>query len=68
MNAESTPDLILHNGPITTLDPEYPEAKNVALTDGRVVGADDAEMAEHQRRQVDEARATLAKGLEFAGA
>src|SRR5205085_10009213 len=39
----SSPDLILHNGRITTLDPEYPEAKNVAVKDGRIVGVDDAE-------------------------
>src|SRR6266404_7917364 len=43
MNALSQVDLILHNGRITTLDPEYPEAKNVAVKDGRVLGVDDAE-------------------------
>jgi len=36
-------DLILHNGKITTLDPKYPQAKNVAVKDGRIVGVDDAE-------------------------
>jgi predicted amidohydrolase YtcJ len=36
-------DLILHNGKITTLDPKYPGAKNIAIKDGRIVGVDDAE-------------------------
>src|SRR5437867_1314767 len=39
-------DLILHNGKITTLDPKYPEATNVAIKDGRIVGVDDAESYE----------------------
>ena len=37
------PDLILHNGRITTLDPKYPEATNLAVKDGRIIGVDDAE-------------------------
>ena len=36
-------DLILHNGRITTLDPNYPEAANIAIKDGRIVGVDEAE-------------------------
>src|SRR5688572_32051745 len=36
-------DLILHNGRITTLDPNYPSATNVAITAGRITGVDDAE-------------------------
>jgi len=43
MKSPPQADLILHNGRITTLDPGYPEAKNVAVKDGRVVGVDDAE-------------------------
>ena len=43
MNSNAAPDLILHNGQITTLDPQYPEARNLAIKDGRVVGVDDAE-------------------------
>src|SRR5690242_12813025 len=39
-------DLILHNGRITTLDPKYPEATNLAIKDGRIVGVDDAESYE----------------------
>lgn len=43
---KKTADLILHNGKITTLDPKYPEAKNVAIKDGRIIGVDDAESYE----------------------
>ena len=46
MNASSHPDLILHNGRITTLDPKYPEASNLAIKDGRIVAVDDAETYE----------------------
>src|SRR5436305_4775220 len=38
-----TADLILHNGKITTLDPKYPNAENVAIKNGRIIGVDDAE-------------------------
>src|SRR5712691_10410050 len=41
MNAPA--DLIFHNGRITTLDPKYPEATNIAVKDGRIVGVDEAE-------------------------
>ena len=43
MNSNTTADLILQNGRITTLDAKYPEAKNLAITNGRIVGVDDAE-------------------------
>src|SRR5467141_2274568 len=43
MNTKMAADLILHSGHITTLDPNYPDAKNVAIKDGRIVGVDDAE-------------------------
>src|SRR5271170_6181646 len=43
MKTSVVPDLILHNGSITTLDPKYPEATNVAIKDGRIIGVDDAE-------------------------
>ena len=46
MKTKAIADLILHNGRITTLDPKYPEAKNVAVRDGRIVGVDDAESYE----------------------
>jgi hypothetical protein len=36
-------DLILQNGEITTLDPKHPEATNLAVKDGRIIGVDDAE-------------------------
>jgi predicted amidohydrolase YtcJ len=42
MNTSIVPDLILHNGRITTLDPSYPEANNLAIKDGRIVGVDDS--------------------------
>ena len=35
--------------PIATLDPKYPEATNVAIKDGRIVGVDDAEEYQHGR-------------------
>src|SRR5688572_4210824 len=41
-------DLILYNGRITTLDPKYPEATNLAVKDGRIIGVGDAE--EYERR------------------
>ena len=47
MNTSRIPDLILHNGHITTLDPKNPEATNLAVKDGRIIGVDDAE--EYQR-------------------
>src|SRR5205823_4828920 len=43
MNSSTQAELILHNGRITTLDPEHPEATNLAVKDGRIVGVDDAE-------------------------
>src|SRR6266496_3772127 len=46
MNTKKAADLILHNGHITTLDPKHPEAKSVAIKDGRIVGVDDAESYE----------------------
>jgi len=50
MNTKKAADLILHNGHITTLDPKYPEAKSVAIKDGRIVGVDDAESYERGPR------------------
>jgi len=46
MNSKSAPDLILHSGKITTLDPKYPQATSVAIKDGRILGVDDAESYE----------------------
>ena len=42
-STKASAELILHNGRITTLDPEHPEATNLAVKDGRIVGVDDAE-------------------------
>lgn len=47
MNKKQFPDLIVHNGHITTLDSNHPEADNLAIKDGRIVGVDDAEEYEH---------------------
>ena len=43
MTTKSAPDLILHNGIITTLDPKHPEAKSLAIQNGRIIGVDNAE-------------------------
>src|SRR3989442_2919127 len=43
MNSKTAPDLILHNGRITTLDRQRPEATNLAVKDGRIIGVNDAE-------------------------
>ncbi len=47
MKTSQVPDLILHNGRITTLDSKYPEATNLAVKDGRIIGVDDAEEYQH---------------------
>ncbi len=43
MDSKSACDLILLNGRITTLDRNHPEANNVAIKDGRIIGVGDAE-------------------------
>lgn len=43
MKKSTAPDLILYNGRITTLDQKNPEAANLAIKDGRIIGVDDAE-------------------------
>ncbi len=40
MSTTETPELILFNGRITTLDPNHPEASSVAVKDGRIIGVD----------------------------
>src|SRR6266581_3433111 len=47
MKDTSAPDLILENAKITTLDRAKPEATNLVVKNGRIVGVDDAE--EYQR-------------------
>ncbi|HEY1123498.1 MAG TPA: amidohydrolase [Haloferula sp.] len=39
-----TPDLILSNGRVTTLDPAKPEAKHVAIKDGRILAVSDTDI------------------------
>ena len=41
MNTNSDPDLVLHNGRITTLDTKHPAANSIAIKNGRIVGVDD---------------------------
>src|SRR4029077_20468867 len=45
-NKSKQADLILHNGKITTLDPNNPQATNIAIKNGRIIGVDDAESYE----------------------
>src|SRR5258708_25750097 len=47
MKTTKKADLIIYNAKITTLDTKYPEAVNLVIKDGRIVGVDDAE--EYQR-------------------
>src|SRR5580704_6058017 len=42
MSAATIPDLILHNGRITTLDPQNPEVASLAIKDGRIMAVDAA--------------------------
>jgi len=43
MKNQTQADMILHNGKITTLDPNHPEAASLVVKDGLVVGVDDDE-------------------------
>ena len=43
MKKSKYPDMILHNGRITTLNPKFPQATNLAIKDGQIIGVDDAE-------------------------
>src|SRR5213078_4452130 len=47
MSSTKAPDLVLSNGRITTLDPKHPQARSVAIKNGRIVGID----SEFQRGQ-----------------
>lgn len=42
MSASPAPDLILINGRITTLESSHPEARELVIKDGRIVGVDNA--------------------------
>jgi predicted amidohydrolase YtcJ len=42
MSKPQIPDFIIYNGRITTLDPEHPDATNLAVKDGLILGVDDA--------------------------
>jgi predicted amidohydrolase YtcJ len=43
MKTHEPADLILFNGKISTLDPQYPNTSNLAVSGGKIVGVDDAE-------------------------
>jgi predicted amidohydrolase YtcJ len=53
MNSNTPPDLVLHNGRITTLDPKHPEASSLAIKDGRIVSVDAAESHEGANTKID---------------
>src|SRR5580693_835963 len=40
MTTQMAPDLVLHNGRISTLDPKKPEVTSLAIKDGRIIGVD----------------------------
>lgn len=42
MPSKVSPGLILHNGRITTLDPNCPEATSIAVSSGRILSVGDA--------------------------
>ncbi len=46
MNTKTSPDLILQNGKISTLDSKHPAATDLAVQDGRIVGVDDVDRFE----------------------
>ncbi len=46
MKTSTPPDLILHNGRISTLDPNHPEATSIVVIDGRIVSVDNSEKYE----------------------
>jgi predicted amidohydrolase YtcJ len=41
MSSKISPDLVLLNGKITTLDPKHREASSLAISDGRIVSVDE---------------------------
>ena len=59
MNA---PDLILHNGAITTLDPARPQVSAVAITGGRIAATGGEELLCRRRRKDDADRPERAAG------
>ena len=56
MKPKAAPDLILHNGKITTLDPKRPEAKNLAVKGSRIVGVDVAGFGAGHRDQPEQTK------------
>jgi predicted amidohydrolase YtcJ len=52
MNSKLIPDVIVHNGRITTLDPQHPEATSLAIQAGRIIGVGRGvdDVASYERR------------------
>jgi predicted amidohydrolase YtcJ len=59
------PDLILQNGRITTLDPQRPEARDLVIKDGCVIGVDNADQFQRgpSTRVIDLGRRRVIPGL-----
>src|SRR4051812_3923767 len=53
MGFTKAPDLVLSNGRITTLDPKYPQARSVAVKDGRIVGVDSNSQRDEHTAVID---------------
>jgi predicted amidohydrolase YtcJ len=53
MSSTIIPDLVLTNGRFATLDPQHPQAKEVAIKDGLIAGVDEPYQRGPQTRVVD---------------
>ena len=65
MSEQETPDLVFHNGRITTLDPGRPEVTTITVKDGRIASTGDAAAAARgpKTRIVDLGRRRVIPGL-----
>jgi predicted amidohydrolase YtcJ len=65
MTTTDAPDLVIENARITTLDSSQPEARSIAVRDGRIVGLDDASTAARgpQTKVVDAKARRIIPGL-----
>jgi predicted amidohydrolase YtcJ len=65
MSEQETPDLVFHNGRITTLDPGRPEVTTITVKDGRIASTGDAAAAARgpNTRIVDLGRRRVIPGL-----
>lgn len=53
MSPAQSPDLVLTNGRITTLDPKRPEARSITIKDGRILGVDVAFNEDGKTKVID---------------